>query len=66
MEGELDRRTRKKKVTKYFTNQDWQIRKISNLEIKAFYTKNCFPKMLDLGRRGIGVYYVPNPKNYKF
>lgn len=66
MEGELDRRTREKRVTKYFTNQDWQIRKISNLEIKAFYTKNCFPKMLALGRRGIGVYYVPTPQKYKF
>ena len=65
-EGDLDRRTRKKKVTKYFTNQDWQIKKISNLEVKAFYTEYCFPRMLALGRKGISVYYSPNPKNYTF
>ena len=62
----LDRRTRKKKLTKYFTSEDWQIRRISNLEVKVFYTEHCFPKMLDLGRKGICVYYVPSPKKYKF
>lgn len=65
-EGNLDRRTKKKRVTKYFNDKDWQIKKISNLEIKAFYTEHCFPKMLSLGRKGIGVYYSPNPKKYKF
>lgn len=60
----LDRRTKEKKVTKYFTSEDWQIRRLSNLEIKVFYTAHCFPKMLDLGRKGICVYYVPNPRNY--
>lgn len=64
--SKLERRTRKKKVTKYFNNNDWQIRKISNLEIKIFYTANCFPKMLDLAKHGIGVYYVPSTKGYKF
>lgn len=64
--SKLDRRTKKKKVTKYFTNEDWCIRSISNLEIKAFYTNKCFPKMLQLGRKGISVYYVPSPKKYKF
>ena len=62
----LDRRTRKKKVTKYFTSEDWCIKKISNLEIKVFYTAHCFPKMLELGRKGICVYYVPSPKKYEF
>lgn len=62
----LDRRTREKRVTKFFTSEDWQIRRISNLEVKVFYTEHCFPKMLDLGRKGICVYYVPSPKKYKF
>ena len=62
----IDRRTRKKNVTKYFTKKDWSIKSISNLEIKAFYTNNCFPKMLQLGRKGISVYYVPSPKKYTF
>ena len=62
----LDRRTRKKRVTKYFTSDDWQIGKISNLELKVFYTAHCFPKMLELGRKGISVYYVPSPKKYSW
>lgn len=65
-ETNLDRRTRKKNVTQYFTEDDWCIKKISNLEIKVFYTGHCFPKMLELGRKGICVYYVPNPQNYYF
>ena len=63
-ESHLDRRTREKRVTKHFTSEDWCIRRISNLEIKVFYTDHCFPKMLELGRRGIGVYYIPSPKKY--
>ncbi len=62
----LDRRTRKRKVTKFFTSEDWQIRKLSNLEIKVFYTAHCFPKMLELGLKGICVYYVPSPKRFEF
>lgn len=62
----IDRRTKEKKVTRYFSDEDWCIRCISNLEIKAFYLSKCFPKMLDLGRKGIGVYYVPSPKQFIF
>lgn len=62
----LDRRTKERKITKYFTSEDWRINKISNLEIKVFYTEKCFPKMLNLGRKGISVYYVPSPKAYNF
>lgn len=65
-ESNLDRRTKEKKLFRYFDNRDWKIRKISNLEIKAFYTESCFPKMLELGRRGISVYYIPSTKKYKF
>lgn len=66
LESCIERRTRKKKVTRHFKSDDWQIRKISNLEIKVFYSKNALNKMLDLGRKGITVYYVPNPKKYDF
>ena len=62
----IDRRTRKKQVTKYFDSNDWCIRRISNLEVKVFYTKYCFPKMLSLGRHGISVYYIPSTKNFEF
>ncbi len=64
--GNLTRRTRKRNVTRYFSDKDWQIRKLSNLEIKVFYTRHCFPKMLELGKRGISVYYEPSPSKYEF
>lgn len=62
----LERRTRESKVTRFFTAEDWQIRKISNLEIKVFYSKPCLDKMVSLGRKGITVYYIPSPRNYTF
>lgn len=66
IDSNLYRKTRKKKITKYFTSEDWCIKKISNLEIKVFYGKNALNKMLDLGRKGISVYIKPNPKKYIF
>lgn len=66
MVSRLDRRTRKKQVTRFFDSDDWQIRKLSNLEIKVYYTAHCFPKMLKLGREGITVYYIPSPKEYSW
>lgn len=62
----LDRRMRKKKVTKYFTKEDWQIKKISNLEVKVFYSKHCLETMMNLARKGVVIYYVPSPKNFQF
>lgn len=62
----LERRTRERNVTKYFTSDDWAINKISNLEVKVFYSKHCLNKMLDLGRKGISVFYVPSPRKYVF
>lgn len=62
----LERRTRESNIFSNFDETDWQVRHISNLEVKAFYMANCFPKMLRMGRSGISVYYVPSPKGYKF
>lgn len=64
--GNLDRRTRERNLFKYFTKEDWSIRRISNLEIKAFYTKKCLDKMISLGRKGVAVYYVPSTKEFNF
>ena len=66
VESDLDRRMRKGKVLRFFNGQDWCIRRISNLEIKAFYLSHCYPKMMELARKGITVYYVPNPRHYSF
>lgn len=63
---DLYRRTRKRKIMRFFTNEDWRIEHISNLEVKVFYTGHLFPKLLEMGRRGITAYYSPSPKKYKF
>lgn len=60
------RKTRKKRVYKYFGVNEWRIKKISNLEIKVFYAKHALNKMLDLGRRGVSVYNIPSTRNYQF
>ena len=62
----IERRTRKRRVTRYFTSDDWQIRKISNLEVKVFHSRNALNKMINLARKGITVYYVPSPNKYSF
>lgn len=64
--SDIERRTRERNVTKYFDDTRMRRMKLSNLVITAFYTQNCLNDMLELGRKGIGIYYVPNPKNYKF
>jgi len=66
IEGDLIRKTREKKVTRYFDSKDWNIARISNLEIKVYYSKHALNKMLDLGRKGITVYYVPSTKGFHF
>lgn len=64
--SEIDRRTREKNVTKFFTPEHMQDRHLSNLLIRACYSDKCLPLMLKLGKKGIGIYYVPNPKNFSF
>lgn len=66
IEGSLLRKTREKKVTKYFTKNEWCISKLSNLEIKVFYSRKALEKMINLGRKGISVYYIPSTKGFKF
>lgn len=63
---DLYRRTKKRRIMRLFTSEDWCVRKISNLEVKVFYTANLFPKLLDWGRKGITSYYSPSPKEYTF
>ncbi len=60
-ESFIERRTRKRRITRYFNTDQYEIRRISNLEIKRFRAKPCLDIMLDLGRRGISMYYVPKP-----
>ena len=64
--GEIECRTRERNVTKHFDKTRMQKKKISNLSVKAFYTRNCLKDMLELGRKGICIYYEPNPQKYIF
>lgn len=63
---EIERRNATRYPSKYFDTNDWKICKISNLEIKVFYTNRCFPKMLQLGRKGISPYSVPSTDSFVF
>lgn len=63
--GDIDRRTHEQVLISRMGNA-FRKRRLSNLLIKEFDSKACLQKMLDLGRRGITMYYVPSPKKYKF
>lgn len=64
--NEIDRRTRERRVYKFFNNKEMMQYRLSNLLIKGYQTKPCLAKMIELGRKGIGIYYVPNPKKFDF
>lgn len=66
IEGNLERRTRELRLMQYFSKEDYIKRKLSNLLIQRFDTKTCLDKMIELGRKGITMYYVPSPKSYQF
>lgn len=62
----IERRMRSRNITKFFTNEHYRIEKLSNLEIKVFYSKAALGTMIELGRKGISRFYVPSTKNHKF
>ena len=64
--SDSEKRLREGRVTRYFTDKDWQIRRLSNLEVKMLHAGQCLDRMVELGRRGVTMYYVPSPKNYSF
>ena len=64
--SDAEKRLREGRVTRYFTEADWCIRKLSNLEVKMLRADACLDKMTALGRRGVTMYYVPSPKKYTF
>lgn len=66
IEGNLERRTREMRLIKFFTKFEHKKAKLSNLLIQVYQTKPCLKKMIELGRKGITMYYVPSPKGYKF
>lgn len=63
---DIDRRTREQKVRKFFSQDEYRRIKLSNLAISLYQAGPCLKKMLDLGRQGITIYYVPDPKRYRF
>lgn len=63
-DSDLVRKTRESQVTRYFTEEEWSIRKLSNLEIKLFNSRKALDKMIELGRKGVSVYRIPSAANY--
>lgn len=63
--GNIDRRTRENILIKHFNGHTHR-KKISNLLIQEYDSKACLEIMLNLGRKGITMYYVPSVKKYKF
>lgn len=66
MRGDLDCRSRERILIKHFDSDIHKHEKLSNLLINVYYAAPCLEKMLELGRRGITMYYYPSPKKYKF
>lgn len=66
MEGDLERRSHEKNIIRYFNKQECQHKRISNLHIRMYQSKACLDKMLELGKKGITIFYVPSPKHFKF
>ncbi|WP_092113716.1 AAC(3) family N-acetyltransferase [Prevotella sp. KH2C16] len=66
IEGHLERRTHEQTLIRYFSPDIYKKYKLSNLLIKVFYSKPCLDKMLQLGRQGITMYYIPSTKGYQF
>lgn len=64
--SEIDRRTREKNVKRFFSHDEYRHAKLSNLDISVYEAGPCLEKMLALGQKGITIYYVPNPKRFKF
>ena len=51
-------------IFKHLSIDEMKIDKISNLEVKVFYSKACLVKMVELGRRGISLYKYPSTNKY--
>lgn len=64
--GDIEKRSREKRLYKHFTSDIYKKEKLSNLLIKMFVAKPCLQIMLALGRQGITMYYVPSPHKYTF
>lgn len=62
----IEKRTYHMTLIKHFGKDIFKEKKISNLLIKVFHSRDCLNIMMDLGRKGITMYYVPSPKKYTF
>lgn len=66
IEGNLERRTHEQRLIRHFGPNIYKKQKLSNLLIKVFHSKPCLEKMLELGREGITMYYIPSTRGYRF
>ncbi len=63
--GRLDQRTHEKVLISQMGTHH-RSQRLSNLLVQEYDSAECLDKMLELGRRGITMYYVPSPKKFKF
>lgn len=64
--GNIECRSREKRLVRHFPKSIHDRKKLSNLSISVFHTKECLEIMTQLGRKGITMYYVPSPQRFKF
>lgn len=65
MFSSIEKRTREQRLLKEFGSYYNKYR-LSNLLIKSFNSKECLRIMIECGRKGKTIYYVPSPAKYTF
>lgn len=64
--GTMERRTREQTLISRMDDRIYRHTRLSNLSVKVFESRPCLDLMLQLGRQGITMYYVPSPGKYSF
>lgn len=62
----IERRTHEHNLINRLEGNIFRTTRLSNLLVKVFESDKCLPQMIDMGRKGITMYYVPSPKKFTF
>lgn len=66
IDGNIEQRSHEQTLISRFDSSMHRCMKLSNLLINVYESRPCIDKMIELGRKGITMYYVPSSKQYKF
>lgn len=66
LDGDIEQRSHESTLISYFDISMHRTYRLSNLWVSVYNSKICLDKMIELGRKGITMYYVPSPLKYKF